>query len=193
MTSAALPRQHPQAHHLQALSALAMGVRCRPVQASDMGFLREAYARARAQDLALLAVDAATLDALLQMQFDAQRRHYSQAYPGCTAWVIERGQLCQPGVQPVGQMWLHLDEQGLRLMDISVLPSHRLQGIAAICVQALLHIADAMRWPVHLHVLADNPIRHWYARLGFVTTGHTGLHQAMTRPAVDQENRYEQA
>jgi ribosomal protein S18 acetylase RimI-like enzyme len=177
----------PQSTDLQALSALPMGVRCRPAEVADMGFLRQAYASTRAQDLALLGVDPAVLETLVSMQFDAQRRHYVQHYPGCMPWVIE-----QHG-QALGQMWLHLDDDGLRLMDIAVLPAHRRQGLASSCVQALLRLADQHAWPVHLHVLADNPIRHWYARLGFVVTDESGLHQAMTRQAIEQETRYEQA
>jgi ribosomal protein S18 acetylase RimI-like enzyme len=171
----------------QALSALPRGVRCRPADAADTGFLRDLHAHTRALDLALLDVAPTLLATLLTMQFDAQGRHHRQQHPGCMPWVIERHG------QALGQMWLHLDDHGLHLMDIAVLPAHQGQGLASTCVQALLQLADHHAWPVHLHVLADNPIRHWYARLGFAVTAEAGLHQAMTRPAVEQETRYEQA
>lgn len=172
---------------LPSLAALPMGVRCRPAQASDAGFLRQLYAATRAQDLALLHISPAMLDGLIDMQFDAQRRHYTQSYPGCMPWVIEQD------AQPVGQLWLHLKANGLRLLDISVLPTHRRQGIGSICIGALLALADRHGWRMHLHVLTDNPVRQWYARLGFAATHITGLHLAMTRPAVNLETRYEQA
>jgi GNAT superfamily N-acetyltransferase len=170
-----------------------MGVRCRPAQASDESLLREVFASTRAQDLALLGMEPVVLSTLVQMQFEAQRHHYTRAHAGCMAWVVERAAAGSSAPQALGHMWLHLDASGLRLMDIAVLPAQRGQGIAAICVQALLHLADAHGWPVHLHVLADDAIRHWYARLGFVTTAHVGQHQAMTRPVIDPESRYEQA
>jgi ribosomal protein S18 acetylase RimI-like enzyme len=172
---------------LQTLSALPLGVRCRPAAAPDMGFLRELHACTRAQDLALLDVTPAVLDTLLNMQFEAQQRHHLQLHPGSMPWVIERHG------QGLGQMRLHLDDDGVHLMDIAVSPAQRRQGLASACLQALLQLADRHAWPVHLHVLADNPIRHWYARLGFVLTAEAGLHQAMTRQAVEQETRYEKA
>lgn len=183
----------PHAALHQTLSALPMGVHCRPAQAADESLLREVFASTRAQDLALLGMEPVVLSTLVQMQFEAQRRHYMQTHPGCMAWVVEGAASGAMAPQTLGQMWLHLDASGLHLMDIAVLPTQRGQGIAAICVQALLHLADAHGWPVHLHVLADSAIRHWYARLGFVTTAHVGLHQAMTRPVIDSEKRYEQA
>jgi ribosomal protein S18 acetylase RimI-like enzyme len=74
-----------------------------------------------------------------------------------------------------------------------VLPTHRQQGVASGCLQALLQLADAHGLAMHLHVLSDNPVRAWYARLGFVVTGIQGLHQAMTRSALHPESSYEQA
>lgn len=174
-----------------ALSSLAMGVRCWPAdtgdKADDMGFLRDAHASTRAQDLALLSVDPAMLQALVQMQFEAQRQHYVHHYPGSMPWVI-----AHQG-RPVGHMWLHHDDHGLRLMDIAVLPAHRGLGVAGVCMRALMAVAQEQGCPVHLHVRADNPIRHWYARLGFATTGTSGLHLAMTFSHAVEDPRYEQA
>jgi hypothetical protein len=85
----------------QALSALPKGVRCRPADAADTGFLRHLHAYTRAQDLALLDVAPALLDALLSMQFEAQGRHHRQQHPGSMPWVIERHG------QALGQITMH--------------------------------------------------------------------------------------
>lgn len=77
MTPATLP-----AALQQTLSALPMGVRCRPAQASDESLLREVFASTRAQDLALLGMAPVVLSTPVQMQFEAQRRHYMRAHVG---------------------------------------------------------------------------------------------------------------
>lgn len=189
MAPAAPPSDMQASQGLKAWST--PGLHCRPACAADQAFLREAFAQTRGQDLpsalAQQGADPALLASLLAMQFDAQRQHFARQHPGSMPWVIERHD------QAVGQMWLHGGAEGLRLLDIAVLPAHRRQGVGAQCLQYLLRIADHHAWPVHLHVAMDNPVRHWYARLGFVLTDASGLHQAMTRPAIQLESRYEQA
>jgi len=162
------------------------GLRCRPVDAGDEPFLLQLHASTQAPDLASAGLDPAMLSGLVHMQFEAQRRHYRQHYPGCEAWLIERA-------GPVGQLWLQLGKPGLCLMDITVLPAHRRQGVATACLAALTRWADEHGRHVHLHVAVDNPVRAWYERLGFVITGTHGLHQAMTRFSVNRETLYEQA
>lgn len=169
------------------------GLRCRPALADDDAFLRQVSDSVRAPSLIWSAAAAHVLDKLMRQQFEAQRRHYLQHYPGCEAWVIERFDGGDGQFEPAGQMWLHLDDEGLRLVDIAVLPAHRSRGIASACLRALTCRADQLGLNMHLHVLIDNPARHWYARLGFVVTDVPGLHQAMTRLAVDQETTHEQA
>ena len=175
----------------QALSDLPMAMRCRPAGPDDMGFLLDTFAITREHDLGLQGIDPGLREALVDMQFKAQQGHYTQAYPGCKPWVIE-----QSG-RKLGQMWLFLDSRpddpGLRLMDLAVLPAYRHQGVATACLQALLRLTEHLGWPMHLHVLANNPIRHWYERMGFALTHEAGLYLGMTHQAIKQESFCEQA
>jgi ribosomal protein S18 acetylase RimI-like enzyme len=185
------------AAHLATHLAGSSGLRCRPANSNDEAFLRSLFASVKGQALQASGLAPQALENLLHMQFEAQRRHYQAHYPGGMPWVLERqgapaGQPPQL-TQPLGQMWLQLDDQSLRLMDLAILPAHCRQGLASICLRALTQFADAHGLAMHLHVSTDDPVRHWYARLGFVTTHTQGLHQAMTRSAVDQESFHEQA
>ena len=73
-----------------------------------------------------------------------------------------------------------------------MLPAYQGRGGARTALLTLLSLADAHGVAVHLHVLQDNPVRHWYARLGFETTSMSGLYQAMTRIPTVQEYPHEQ-
>jgi ribosomal protein S18 acetylase RimI-like enzyme len=148
---------------------------CRPATPADLPFLRQVYACTRDDELALLAWDAPMREAFIGMQFNAQQQHFQAQYPDAQQWLID-----QAG-EPTGRLWLHQDALGLHVLDITVLPRFRRQGIASACLRHVLRQADLADKPVHLHVLADNPIQHWYRQLGFCTMASPGLYRAMTR------------
>jgi ribosomal protein S18 acetylase RimI-like enzyme len=91
----------------------------------------------------------------------------------------DHGFLAQDGDQPIGAAWLrrlaganrgygYIDDDTPEL-TIAVLPSYRGQGIGTRLLTALLALADDAYQTVSLSVSCDNPARHLYERLGFVT------------------------
>lgn len=159
---------------------------CTPAGASDQDFLREVFASTKRIELHLLGPHASTRDAFIQMQMLAQRRTITLHYPAAIELVVRHHG------QPAGRLWLHEDQDGLRVVDITILPAFQRMGGASACLQALLNLADADGVPVHLHVLQDNPVRHWYGGLGFEITSVSGLYQAMTRIPTVEEHQHEQ-
>lgn len=172
----------------QLLSSLTGAWQCTRATAIDQAVLREVFASSRQTELALLGPAPQQREAFIEMQMLAQRRSVALHYPGAVELLIHHQG------QAAGRLWLHEDEAGVRVVDITLLPAFQRQGGARTCLQALLRLADTLGRATHLHVMIDNPVRHWYARLGFDIQGTAGLYQAMTRlPAVAMEYQHEQA
>ncbi|MDE2401048.1 MAG: GNAT family N-acetyltransferase [Burkholderiales bacterium] len=141
-----------------------MDIALRPVTDQDASFLHRVYASTRTQELAATGWDPAACEAFTALQFKAQQQHYQRHFPHAHHLVIEvRG-------QAVGRVYVHQDEQEIRLVDIALLPQHQAQGIGRQCLQTLLAKAATERLPVHLHVNPSNPARRLYQRLGFVAS-----------------------
>lgn len=154
----------------------------------DQALLRDVFASTKRIELSQLTPDVQLRDVFIGMQMRAQRQSVARYYPDAIEWVVRHHKTA------VGRLWLHEDTAGVRIIDITLLPEHQGQGGARTLLHTLMRLADQSGRPLHLHVLADNPIRHWYARLGFALTATSGLYQAMTRlPTVALEQRYEQA
>lgn len=149
--------------------------RCMPVDQQDQTFLREVFASTKQIELSLLPTDAAMREAFIGTQMRAQHQSVNWHYPGACELILRHGE------KSLGRLWLHEDASGWRLIDITIMPAHQGQGAARVVLGTLRHLADLHGHAIHLHVMADNPARHWYGRLGFETTARSGLFQAMTR------------
>ncbi|HBF51314.1 MAG TPA: GNAT family N-acetyltransferase [Massilia sp.] len=145
----------------------------RPVRDGDEDFLRRVYASCRAAEIALAGWDAATADAFLRMQFDAQQRHYRLHYPQARHDIVEYG-----GVA-TGRLYVAREPGEIRVIDIALLDAWRGQGIGRSLLGGLLREAGTRGQCVTLHVEEDNPARTLYRRLGFIQTGTHGPYLRM--------------
>ncbi len=166
-----------------------IAVTLRPIAADDEAFLYELYASTREEELSVVTWDAAMKEQFLRMQFHAQQTHYQGYYPN------GEHQLILLDGQPIGRMYVAPMEQELRLLDIALLPEHRNRGIGTAMMQALMEEASRVAKPIRLHVYEYDPkALRFYARLGFVQIGKTGLHLFMEwppqQPSVDGVERY---
>jgi ribosomal protein S18 acetylase RimI-like enzyme len=146
----------------------------RPVTPEDDPFLRELYASTRREELAAMGLGGAQLDALLQMQFLAQRRGYAAQFPGAHHHIVLRDGA------PAGRLYVDRRPGAIRVVDIALLPEHRGAGLGGALLRELLVEAAGSRSLVCLHVLHANPALRLYERLGFTRTGVDGLHLALT-------------
>ena len=145
----------------------------RPVDDEDLPFLYACYASARADELAPLNWDQQTHTAFLTMQFNAQHQYYREHYADAEFRVI-----VVEG-RPAGRIYVAWLEDGLRLMEITLLPSFRNQGIGTALVRQVLDEAARAGKQVRLHVEPFNPALRLYQRLGFVKLEDRGVYWFM--------------
>lgn len=112
-------------------------------------------------------------DAFLHTQFRAQQDQYRDHYPQARFDVIVfDGEI-------VGQLYVALTGDEIRLVDINLLPEFRNRGIGAALVRDLLDEATGLNLPVILHVTKGNPAVQLYRRLGFTSVEGQDVYKRM--------------
>jgi GNAT superfamily N-acetyltransferase len=84
-----------------------------------------------------------------------------------------RYSLIHVGDQVVGAVCVERHATHIQLEQLYVEPQHQRRGIGTTIVRDILAEAGCSKLPVRLRVLAVNPARELYARLGFVVTKRT--------------------
>jgi GNAT superfamily N-acetyltransferase len=154
-------------------AAAALGLSLRPVQADDMPFLSALYATTRADELALTGWPEATKSLFVVHQFTAQNASYLNEFPDADRLIIERdGAL-------IGRVYVDCGGAACRLIDITLMPGACGQGLGAALIEDLQAFALGLGKPVALSVIATNPARRLYARLGFRRSRRDGLYEQM--------------
>jgi ribosomal protein S18 acetylase RimI-like enzyme len=148
----------------------------RPVTDADLGFLAEVYASTRLHELAATGWSPAQVGAFLNMQFEAQIRHYRQHY----SW--ERFTVIECDGQAVGRLYVQRTASEIRIVDIALLPTWRHRGLGSYLLEQILAESDSAGLPVTLHVEQGNPAMHWYERLGFERCQQDGIYWLLKRP-----------
>lgn len=141
------------------VEAAALGAALRPMTDADLPFTAALYASTRAEELAPVPWPDEAKRAFLAQQHAAQHAHYRQHYQGMDAWIVERGGAA------VGRLYLYDMPGEIRIVDISLMPEARRQGLGAALLRDVL--ATAAGRSVSIHVEKNNPARTLYARLGF--------------------------
>jgi ribosomal protein S18 acetylase RimI-like enzyme len=153
----------------------------RPAGPADADFLLRVYASTREDELAQTGWDAAMRQAFVRQQWQAQARHYQQHWPQAEHGVISvrRG----AALHPAGRLWLDRRAEALHVLDISLLPEWRGQGLGGAVLRQLM--AGPTGGAVSIYVETHNPARRLYDRLGFQPVGQPdGVHQFMRWHAV---------
>lgn len=148
-----------------ALPAALGEISLRPVAASDLGFLQQLYRSVRWPELAPTGWSDDTKIAFLDTQFDFQDRHFRTGFAGAEFYIIAEREI------PIGRLYVDRVTRDLHLIEISLVPERRGRGLGTGLLGMLQDEVRAGRNDrVTLDVLADNPARRLYARLGFVET-----------------------
>lgn len=148
-------------------------VTLRPIAAQDQPFLRRLYASTRTEELSVLDWTEAQKEAFLQMQFDAQHRHYIATYPEASFEVIELEG------EPVGRLYVDRRPGEIAIIDIALLPAYRGRGIGSGLIGRVLQEGRDSGRPVEICVEYRNRALALYHRLGFRKTGETGVYHLM--------------
>ena len=77
------------------------------------------------------------------------------------------------------RIYVDRTEDEIRVIDISLLPEFRNQGIGSALLQGVLGEAAESNRAVHLSVVEGNPARRLYQRLGFVQIGESGFYHSL--------------
>ena len=151
----------------------------REAVADDQAFLFSLYCDVREPEVNAWGWPASQRDAFLQMQFMAQGRSYSAAYPDAIHHIVySRG-------APVGRRLVTRAAAWVRLVDIALLAAHRNRGLGTQLIQQLIDECSAQNSILHLQVLRGNPALRLYQRLGFCESGSDDMYiQMQWKPAA---------
>lgn len=136
----------------------------RPAKVQDQEFLSRVYASTRADEMALVDWTDGQKAAFLNMQFEAQTRHYRTYYPAAEYSIILRD-----GEQ-VGRLIMDRSAAQHLIIDIALLAEYRKLGIGSAILKELMEEARQAGLPLVLRVEFFNPAMRLYARLGFIKT-----------------------
>lgn len=143
----------------------------RPASEEDVPFLLRLYVSTRKDEFDVVSWPEGQREAIEQMQFRAQRMYYSQQWPQAQHSVIQF-KSCDAGR-------LYVDRNGseISVIDISLLPEFRSQGIGGAVFKALIQESDTSGKAISLSALRSNQSAiAFYGRLGFVEVGETPTH-----------------
>ena len=145
----------------------------RPEGPEDGPFLLEVYASTRHDEMEATGWPAATREAFVRMQFNAQQQGYRAAFPRAEFAII----LLRD--QAIGRIVIDRAENEFRLVDIALLPAQRGRGLGTALVQNLQREAAAAKKPIRLNVVKGQRAFRLYQRLGFEKTGEAGMRDQM--------------
>lgn len=156
----------------------------RLVEAPDEPFLYQLFASTQGQQFYLLPLEPAQREALVRMQFEAQRTSYRQEFPASEHFII----LVEG--QPAGLLWIDESGKEVRVIDIVLAPGYQGHGIGKEVLERVIAKADRDQKAVRLFVDRMN-VRAFglYRRFGFEVCGEQPFYLEMRRePAAAERN-----
>lgn len=151
------------------------GITARRITEHDLGFLRRLYASTRAEELAATRWPLEAQQQFLAQQFELQHRHYQVHFADAEFLLLLRQE------QPIGRLYWHAQAGQATLVEISLLPAHRGQGLGSGLLAVLAAQADLEGQSIDLHVDPTGPARRLYERFGFIPVAARGDRLQMTR------------
>jgi ribosomal protein S18 acetylase RimI-like enzyme len=162
----------------------------RAATAEDAELLLAIYASTRQAELALTPWSAEQKQGFVAMQYRAQQLHYQQHFPEAQCSVVMWSP--EGPKRAVGRLWLRANAGLLHVLDISLLPEARGQGLGTRLLRDLCSKAKLQSAQVRISVELNNPARRLYERLGFLADGEPqGLYQRMQWSAAPVHNTEE--
>ncbi|HZS29128.1 MAG TPA: GNAT family N-acetyltransferase [Candidatus Angelobacter sp.] len=150
-------------------------VRLRPVGAADDTFILSVYASTRADELQQVPWTAEQKEAFVKMQFASQKQHYEASYPQASHDLI-----CMDETD-VGRIYLDRGAENFHILDVTVLPQYRNQGIGGVLLRRLLDEAGQSGKTVTIYVETFNPSVRFFERLGFQKDQEIGFQLLLKR------------
>lgn len=156
-------------------AAARFAIAYRPMEARDYSFIEALYLSTRADELALSGWPEEQRRLFLVQQHRAQHHHYQTYYQGSEWLIVERAG------EPIGRLYLAEWKDEIRIVDISLVPVARGQGIGEALLRDVIGWAGTRDKGVSIHVEKFNPARRLYLRLGFAVAEDKGIYELMAR------------
>ena len=154
-----------------------MTIALRSITDKDKAFLIRLFGTTREDELAELPLGPKQKETFIKQQYAAQQTSFSTAFPSAKMSLIVENKT------PIGRLYVNRGRQDMRVIDISILPDHRSQGIGRGLMKELQAEATKKKLPVSLHVdKANHRAMSWYQSLGFVTRWMNQTHYFMAWP-----------
>lgn len=138
--------------------------RLRPERRADADFLLHLYGDVRRAEMDAAGWPLPQREAFLRDQLRLQSLHYHRAYPTAAFNIVEFGPI------PVGRLYWYEGSSDIRLIEISILSSHRNKGLGSGLLRMVTARAAAAQKTVSLQVAFGNPAKRLYRRFGFRVT-----------------------
>jgi ribosomal protein S18 acetylase RimI-like enzyme len=158
-----------------------MAITLRDAAAQDETFLREVYASTRANEMALVPWTNEQKAAFLNFQFDAQNSYYRAQYPAARFQVV-----CNDD-EPIGRLYVLREDEQIRILDVTILPDYRAQGLGSTLIDELLDEAIATKKTLTVWVEADNRSQSLFRRKGFLMVHEEDFNQLLEFRSVAQD------
>ncbi len=134
----------------------------RPIQSNDMDFLYQVYASTRSEEMALTGWPEEQIHWFLQMQFNMQHTQWTGVFPEANFLII-----MVDGVA-AGRLYLDYLPREIHIIEITILPEYRNQGVGTQIIQNLMVEARQRKSKISLSVEKTNPAYGLYQKVGFV-------------------------
>ena len=150
-----------------------LGVSFKAISESDMAFLCKLYQSTRWQEVQQAPWSDEQRVEFLTHQFNAQHTHYQKYYPHSDFLLI-----CKNN-KNIGRIYIDRDEKTICLIDITLLPEYRNQGLGSQILKELIQEARSQQKKIVIHVEKFNPAYNWYLKHGFQQIEDKGVYQYM--------------
>ena len=151
------------------MSVRAEHIKLRSVEPADDDFILSVYASTRAEELQRVPWSAEQKEAFVRMQFVSQKEHYAAAFPQARHAVICLEEMA------VGRIYLDHSDDRFHILDVTVLPQYRNQGIGSVLLGRILEEAGQSGKAVTIYVETFSPSIRLFERLGFQKAQEQGF------------------
>ena len=149
------------------------GLQFRPILERDMDFLKKVYRSTREAELSLTSWNDQQKSDFIDHQFEAQHQYYTENYSGADFSIV------MVDGQPAGRLYAVEWPKEIRIIDLTLLPEFRGQGIGSQILTRILDHGATNNKKVGIHVERNNPAMKLYHRLGFSIQEDKGVYQFM--------------
>ena len=136
---------------METFTGMSRSVTLRPATDNDRELLLRIYEASREIELSTTNGDERIRRSFCKLQLDAQTRHYQEVYPDSVHSLV------LIGGNAVGRLYVDRNETQIAILDITVLPLCRNQGIATHFVKGLIAEGRASNRSIRIFIETFNP------------------------------------